>query len=124
MIGNRRAPGSRITRRQSRIRESLGHGFTLLTRFLLASGVQDFTCGFKAFRREAAQEIFQHVTLERWAFDAEVVVIAQEMGLRLAQLPVTWHNEDGSKVRITGAVLGSFTELLTIRWRKCRGLYR
>ena len=124
VLGNRRAPGSRITRRQPLLRETLGKGFTTLTRLLLAPGVHDFTCGFKAFRRGAAQAIFGRSTLDGWAFDAELVVIAQEQGLKLAQVPVRWHNEDDTKVRLLGAVLGSLRDLGVIFWRRARGKYR
>jgi len=124
VIGNRRAPGSQITHRQSRIREVLGKGFTILTRLLLAPGVHDFTCGFKAFTADAAREIFRRSRQDRWAFDAEVVVIAQELGFKLVQVPVSWHHEEGSKVRVIGAVASSFLELLQIAWHRLRGRYR
>ena len=124
VIGNRRSPGSKITRRQPWIRETLGKGFTLLTRTLLVPGVHDFTCGFKAFEKEAAREIFARSTQAGWAFDAELVVIASLRGYRLAQVPVTWRHEDGTKVRLLTAVFGSLRELLAIKWRALRGAYR
>lgn len=123
-IGNRRAPGSSISRHQPWLRETLGHGFTVLTRTLLAPGVHDFTCGFKAFRGEAAREIFKRSTLDGWAFDAELVVIAQGLGYELAQLPVTWRHEDDTKVRLGAAVFGSLRELMVIWLRRVRGGYR
>ena len=123
VIGNRRAPGSRITRRQPRVRETLGKGFTMLVRMLLAPGVSDFTCGFKAFRREPAREIFSRVTLDGWAFDAELVVIALVHGYRLAQVPVTWHHEADSKVRVGRAVASSLAGVMRIRWQRLMGRY-
>ena len=123
-IGNRRAPGSDIRRHQPWLRETLGKGFTVLTRSLLAPGVHDFTCGFKCFRREAARSIFARSTLDGWAFDAELVVIAQELGLKLVQLPVAWHHEDDTKVRLGAAVLGSLRDLFTIWRRRMAGRYR
>jgi dolichyl-phosphate beta-glucosyltransferase len=123
VLGNRRAPGARIERRQPWIRQTLGKGFTLLTRTLLAPGVQDFTCGFKAFERRAALTIFQRSTLNGWAFDAELVVIASVQGCKLAQVPVRWHHEDRSKVRLLGAVLGSARDLLRIAGKRLRGDY-
>ncbi len=124
VIGNRRAAGSEITRHQPWIRETLGRGFTLLTNALLAPGVRDFTCGFKAFKQAASQSIFKRSTLNGWAFDAELVVIAKEQGLKLAQVPVAWHDEDGTKVRILNAVLGSLKDLIWIASKRIRGQYR
>jgi dolichyl-phosphate beta-glucosyltransferase len=124
VLGNRRAPGSHIERRQPLLREWLGRGFTLLTRTFLAPGVQDFTCGFKGFRREAAQAIFARSTLDGWAFDAELVVIAEVQGFKLVQVPVSWHHEDDTKVRLWAAVFGSARELGRIAVRRWRGAYR
>ncbi len=124
-LGSRRAPGARITRHQPWLRETLGRCFTALARALLAArGIHDFTCGFKAFRAEAAERIFRRVTQRGWAFDAEVVVIARELGLRIAQVPVAWRHEDGSKVRVGSAVLRSLREVARIRSNQVRGLYR
>lgn len=47
-----------------------------------------------------------------------------EQGLRLAQIPVRWRHEDGSKVRLLSSVCRSFADLLRIRWRRMRGRYR
>ncbi len=124
VLGNRRSPGSRIERRQPFLREWLGRGFTFLTRTLLAPGVQDFTCGFKGFRREAAQAIFARSTLDGWAFDAELVVIAEVHGFKLVQVPVAWRHEDDTKVRLLRAVFGSARELGRILVRRWRGAYR
>ena len=124
VLGNRRAPGADITRHQPWLRQSLGKGFTLLTSTLLAPGVQDFTCGFKAFRGEAARAIFARSTLDGWAFDAELVVIAQEQKFKLVQVPVKWHHEDDTKVRLISAVFGSLRELSLIFVRRLAGRYR
>jgi dolichyl-phosphate beta-glucosyltransferase len=123
-IGDRRAAGSEIRRRQPWLRQTLGKGFTLLTQLLLVRGVHDFTCGFKAFRGATAHEIFRRSTLDGWAFDAELVVIAAAQKKRLAQLPVVWRHEDDSKVRLGRAVLGSLRDLGVIWWRRLLGRYR
>lgn len=123
VIGNRRVPGAEITRHQPRVRETLGKGFTLLVNLLLAPGVHDFTCGFKGFRNAAAQAVFRRSSLDGWAFDAELVVIAQVQKLKLAQLPVRWHHEDDTKVRLLAAVVGSLVEVAQISWRRWTGKY-
>ena len=123
VIGNRRVPGASITRHQPKLRESLGRGFTLLVNVLLAPGVHYFTCGFKGFTHDAAQTVFKRSSLDGWAFDAELVVIAQTHHLRLAQVPVSWHHEDDTKVRLLNAVFGSLIEVAQITWRRWTGRY-
>jgi dolichyl-phosphate beta-glucosyltransferase len=124
VLGSRRVPGARITRRQPWLRETLGKGFSLSARLLLDPEVRDFTCGFKAFRGDAAREVFSASTLDGWAFDAELVVIARARGLAIAQVPVTWRHEDDTKVRLGAAVAGSGLEVLRIFTRRITGAYR
>ena len=124
VLGNRRMHGASITRRQPFLRETLGKGFTALTRTLVAPGISDFTCGFKAFTRDAAQGVFRRSTMNGWAFDAELVAIAQELGFRIAQRPVRWAHEDDTKVQLGAAVARSLREILQISVRRSRGTYR
>ena len=78
----------------------------------------------KGFTRDAAQRIFARSTLDGWAFDAELVVIAAAQRQKLVQVPVRWRHEDDSKVRLVSAVLGSLRELAVIAWRRLLGRYR
>ncbi|MEO6709406.1 MAG: glycosyltransferase, partial [Planctomycetota bacterium] len=57
-LGSRRVAGAAIERRQPALREFSGRVFSRLARWTIAPDVLDFTCGFKGFRREAAQAIF------------------------------------------------------------------
>jgi dolichyl-phosphate beta-glucosyltransferase len=122
-IGSRRAPGAEIVLHQSWLRERLGTVFTLLVRRLIAD-VSDATCGFKAFRREAGKEIFGRVRIHDWSFDAEVLLIARQMGYRIEVVPVRWEDRAGTKVRLLRDVLGSIYGLLRIRLNLALGLYR
>ncbi|MFT5284666.1 MAG: dolichyl-phosphate beta-glucosyltransferase [Planctomycetota bacterium] len=124
VLGNRRSPGSNVTRRQPKLREFFGRGFTLLTRTFLVPGVQDFTCGFKGFTYIAAQKVFTRSTLNGWAFDAELVVIAHIQKLRLVQVPVLWRHEDDTKVRLVSAIFGSLFDLSRIFIQRLQGHYK
>lgn len=123
VLGNRKARESQVLKRQPKWREMLGRAFTLFARVLLAPPIQDFTCGFKGFRREAAHAVFERSTLDGWAFDAELVVIARCLGYRIEQRPVTWINCPSSKVRVVTAVFGAGFDLLRLTWRRVVGTY-
>ncbi len=116
VVGNRRMRESNLETRQPWHREFLGRIFTRMTRFLLRSPVSDQTCGFKGFKRRAAAEVFGRQRVFDWAFDAEILYIAARRGFRVKQLPVTWRDEPGSKVRVIAACARSFFSLLVI-WR-------
>jgi len=50
------------------------------------------------FTREAIEAIFPHQQLERWAFDAEIILIALRLGFSVVEVPVRWVNAPGTKV--------------------------
>lgn len=124
VIGSRRSMNARIERHQPRVREMLGQGFSFLSRVVTGSGVSDFTCGFKGFRRSAAQAIFSRQTIENWSFDAELLFLVARLNLRVEELPVVWSNDARTKVRLGRDILGSLAGLFTIRMNDLRGRYR
>jgi dolichyl-phosphate beta-glucosyltransferase len=124
VIGSRRSPHARIARHQPRLREWLGRGFSFLARVMTGSAVSDFTCGFKGFRRAAAQAVFSRQRIENWSFDAELIFLAARLGLRVEELPVVWSNDARTKVRLGRDIFGSLAGLITIRLNQVRGAYR
>lgn len=123
VIGSRKMKGAEIIRHQPWWRENMGKVFTWLTNRLVTRNLSDLTCGFKSFRRAAAQDIFSHQTLHDWSFDAEIMFIAQRRGHRIKEVAVRWHDERGTKVRIVRDTLRSIRGLIKIRLNGARGLY-
>ena len=119
-IASRRIDGSAV--RRSPLRRLLGWGFHHLVSILAVRGFRDTQCGFKVFRRSAAQEIFPLQTIDRWGFDVEILVIARRKGLRIAEVPVRWAQSGDSRIRL-GTPLQMALELLRIRRNDLRGLY-
>ena len=94
-----------------------GRLFAAARRRLLLSDVEDTQCGFKAFRREAAQAVFSRQRLEGWSFDAELLYLAQRLGFTVRQAPVTWRHVEGSTFRLgIRSALREVIDLLRIRW--------
>jgi dolichyl-phosphate beta-glucosyltransferase len=94
-----------------------GRLFAFGRKRLLLSDVEDTQCGFKAFRREAAQAIFPRQRLDRWAFDAELLFLARRLGLSVRQVPVAWRHVEGSSFQLgVGPALREVVDLLRIRW--------
>lgn len=122
VIGNRRHPLSRVTRRQSVWREKAGRGFNCVLRSLGLDESLDTQCGFKAFRRAAGQDIFGRAMVDGFAFDAEVLVLARQRGWRVNDLPVEWINDPETKFRPLVDGWQSFADLWRIRRRYGRNL--
>ena len=84
----------------------------------------DTQCGFKLFRRERTLPLFQALTIERFAFDAELLFLARRMNLRVAILPVRiLKDARNTNVRIVKDSLNMLGALLKIRWNESLGRY-
>jgi len=124
VVGNRRMKESVLEIRQPKLREFLGRIFTRLTLLLLRSKVTDQTCGFKGFTRRAASEIFRRQLISDWAFDAEILHIADRLRLKICQQPVVWRDDAATKVKVAGACVKSLKSLAVIWWNGISGKYR
>ena len=124
VIGSRKMQGAHITRHQPLWRESLGKVFTWLTNQIATKGISDITCGFKCFTHEASQALFSRSVIDDWSFDAEILFVAQRKGYRIKEVPVTWNDKPGTKVRLWKDALNSIIGLMRIRMNAMRGLYK
>ncbi|MFT7667385.1 MAG: dolichyl-phosphate beta-glucosyltransferase [Planctomycetota bacterium] len=124
VIGNRRLPASTIKERQPFVREFLGRSFGLLAGLSVGGLISDYTCGFKAYRNDAARRIFTDLETARWAFDVELIAIARSLGLRIEQLPVIWAHRSDTRVRLPGDAFQAFVDVIRIGWNFRTGGYR
>lgn len=104
-------------------RHLMGRIYNLLVRVMAVPGIQDTQCGFKAFRREVAREIFPYQTIEGWGFDVEILFIAQRFGYRIVEVPVIWYYGAESKVEPVKDTLGMVSDLWQVRRNGWQGLY-
>lgn len=77
VIGSRYIKGSNIVVTQTWYRVLLGRFANILIQMFILDGVRDTQCGFKAFRHEAAREIFSRMKIDRFGFDIEILAIAR-----------------------------------------------
>lgn len=73
-------------------------GFHFLVWLFCVRTVHDTQCGFKLFTREAARELFPNLHVERWAFDVELLYLAESLGIPIAEVAVNWTEIEGSKI--------------------------
>jgi len=98
IIGSRKAGSDEVDRSRKGIRALMGMFFYKIVNFFAVPGIQDTQCGFKMFRHDVAQNIFAKATEKGWAFDVELLYIAQLLGCTISEVPVNWHEVEGSKV--------------------------
>jgi len=123
-IGSRAMAASDLARPQPWGRRVMGWVFRNLVRLIVVRGFQDTQCGFKAFRREVARDVFGRQTLDGFAFDVEVLFLTRRLGYRVAEVPVRWLDSRHSRVRVGRDSLKMFLDLFRIRLRALRGRYR
>ena len=105
-------------------RSLLGSLFNNLVRRLGVQQIADTQCGFKLFRQAVAQDLFAVSCVDGYAFDLEVLHIARQRRYRIAEVPVNWTDQPGSKVRPWRDGAGMLRELLAIQKRDAQGLYQ
>lgn len=124
------AIGSRALRRdwigvhQSSFRESAGKLFNFFIRLLTGLRIHDTQCGFKAFRREAAQAIFTLQRIRGFGFDVETLYLARKLGFKTLEVPVHWNHTEASKVHPLRDGARMALDVLSIRWYDSTGKYR
>ena len=116
VCSSRAVAGSVIPVRQPRLRELSGKAFNLVLRLLGLTRFRDTQCGLKAFTREAALCLFERLSVTGFAFDVEVLLLAERLGLRIEEVPVEWRHVEESRVRPMRDGLVMMRDALRIRF--------
>jgi glycosyltransferase involved in cell wall biosynthesis len=122
-IGSRWMDRTRQTIHQPMYRRFFGRCFNRLTRTVMGLPFKDTQCGFKAFRRPAAQVIFRLQRIERWGFDPEILFIARKLRYRIFEVPVTWGHDARSRISYVKDGMKMLQELAFIRRNSLFGRY-
>ena len=123
VIGSRALRPEWIHPRQTRLREVAGRTFNVCTRGITSLDFRDTQCGFKAFRRRAAQAIFSCQKIPGFGFDVEVLYLARKFGYRVLEVPVHWSHDTRTKMHPFRDGPRMFLDLLRIRWNDRSGRY-
>jgi dolichyl-phosphate beta-glucosyltransferase len=116
-VGSRWAAGAQVER--SSLRALVSWLFQLVLRVLatdLIDGVSDTQCGFKLFRGDLARDLFARSTVDRFAFDVEILALAAKR-TRIAEVPVRWSHRPESKVNVVRDGLAMIRDVWRTRRR-------
>lgn len=118
ILGSRATAESDITRHQPVHRELMGKTFNVILRLLGLVSVRDSQCGFKLLRGDVGRELFAQLTIDRFAYDVELVCLARDRGLRVVEQGVRWANSASSRVHPVRDSLNMLLDVLRLRWRR------
>lgn len=104
-------------------RTILGNLFNSVVQQSGLRGIADTQCGFKLFRQTVAADLFGVSSIDGYGFDLELLYVAQHRGYRIAEVPVNWSDQPGSKVRVFRDGLAMLRELAVIRRNGAKGYY-
>lgn len=122
-IGSR-ALEDRETKVEARIyRKVAGRLFHAVVRLYAIRGFNDTQCGFKLFRADVAHDLFSRMRMAGYSFDVEVLLMAGRSGYGVAEVPVNWTHQPGSKVRVVRDGIRMAFDVMRIRTNAARGLY-
>jgi glycosyltransferase involved in cell wall biosynthesis len=122
-IGSRWLDRQKQTIHQPLYRQVFGRCFNAITRTVMGLPFKDTQCGFKAFRREAAQIIFRLQRIERWGFDPEILFIARKLRYKIVEVPVTWGHDERSRISYLKDGMKMLEEMGAIRVNSLAGRY-
>lgn len=117
------------------VRKLMAYGFAILRTLVLRLPYRDTQCGFKAFRKEAAQKIFKrmkifnekHVSKSAGVtagFDLEILYIARKLKLKVAEVKVAWHHQESERINPLRDSWEGLRDLIRVRVNALLGKYQ
>ncbi len=115
VLGSRDLPESDVRQSQSWIRQNMGRTFNRMVQLIVLHGIRDTQCGFKLFTKKAAKDIFSQTTVDRFAFDVEVLLLAKELGYKIEEVAVEWYHVPESRVSPIKDAAQMFFDIVKLR---------
>ncbi|KAI0158795.1 nucleotide-diphospho-sugar transferase [Pestalotiopsis sp. NC0098] len=136
--------GSEAVVKRSALRNFLMRGFHVVLMILTppaTSRLRDTQCGFKLFSRAALPHVVPYMHAEGWIFDIEMLMLAESApavpvrgsdgavigsspGIKVAEVPIDWHEVDGSKLNVIQDSIRMALGLAVLRASWMFGVYR
>lgn len=85
--------------------------------------IKDTQCGFKLFNKASVRSIFPYMHTEGWIFDVEVLILAERQKIPVAEVPINWHEVDGSKMDLARDSIEMAIDLVDTRMAYILGIY-
>lgn len=114
VIGSKRHPESDV--HYPPLRRFMSWTYQILNRILFNLSVKDTQVGIKLFKKSALDKIMPKIAIKRFAFDLELLVIAQKLGYKIVEAPITMRYQFQSSIN-TKAVFWMLWDTMAIFYR-------
>ena len=123
VIGSRDVKGAILDPPQPLFRRLTGEAFKYFRKIIVGLWeIEDSQCGFKCFTKKASEDILPKCKINRFAFDPEILLIAQKLGYKIKEIPIYWKNDLQSKVKLK-SMLKMLLDLFKIRLNDIKRIY-
>ena len=121
------ATGSRLMRESHTVRgvkrEFISRCYNYLVKAVLFTSFSDAQCGFKAVSRKGVVDLVPQIQDQSWFFDTELLVLAEKQGYPIKDIPVTWIEDDDSRVKIVKTAWEDIKGVFRLRWKLWRAWF-
>lgn len=108
IVGSKRHPVSKINYPNDR--KILSWGYQMIIKFLFGLSIRDSQVGMKLFKREVLEDVLPRLLVKQFAFDIEILAVANHLGYRrIFEAPV--------ELNFTGASSITNTNFLTVAYK-------
>lgn len=102
-IGSRNLSDSNVKR--SLMRTIISKAYIKLLNFIFHIKISDTQCGFKAFSKHVINTLWDKMDPKNWKgsawfFDAEILIIAEKLDMKIYQIPVSWEDSPYTTVSL------------------------
>ena len=115
-IGSKSLPGSVALRPRPLYRRAMGRVFNRVVRSVGLSEFRDTQCGFKLVTAAAAMDLFQRASVDGFAFDVELLLLARQR-FTVREVAVRWTHRRASRVSMGLDSARMFVEIMRLRHR-------
>ena len=116
LIGSRSHLMTESKIKRSNFRKFLMKSFRLFLYIFGVKTIKDTQCGFKIFKRKAAQLIFKNARIDRFLFDVELIIIAEHFGMKIKEVAIPWNEVPGSKMSLIKDSIKMAIDLVLLRF--------
>jgi len=99
VIGSKRHPDSNVY--YPIVRRFMSKTYQTMNKILFNLKIQDTQVGIKLFKRKVLEKIMPKIAIKRFAFDLELLVLANKYKFKIKEAPITMRYKFGSTINLS-----------------------